>query len=111
MYLWRLVGPAPSEGTLRSGVGADLAPILRLIEGHLTSADGLVGHVCEVVPRLSVLSLDAVHVATGREWLTFRDGNGGIMTAYVRPEMSPAERRALCAAYPVIMITFCAAAG
>lgn len=78
MYLWKLVGHDTSEVTLRSGIGEDLAPIMRLIEDYLTDAQGFLGHICEVVPRMSVLNLDAVHVATGREWFSFRDRNGGV---------------------------------
>jgi hypothetical protein len=78
MYLWQLVGHDSSEGTLCSGIGEDLALIMRLIEGDLTNARGFVGHIVQVVPRMSVFHLDVIHVATGREWLSLRDKDGWI---------------------------------
>jgi hypothetical protein len=78
MYMWQLVGHSTSEGALCSGIGDDLAPIMRLIEDDLMKAKGFVGHIIEVVPRMSVFYLDAIHVATGREWRSFRDSGGGI---------------------------------
>lgn len=78
MYTWMLLGHDTSEGPLRSGAGSDLAPILRTIEEELTKPRGFLGYVAEVVPYLSVLHLDAVHVPTGREWLGRRDSRGGV---------------------------------
>lgn len=78
MYTWKLLGHDPAQGLLRSGVGSDLAPIMRTIEAELTKPLGFLGYVAEVVPRLSVLHLNAVHVPTGREWLGRRDSHGGV---------------------------------
>lgn len=78
MYMWKLVGHDTAEGSLRSGIGGDLAAIMRTIEGDLTNSTGFVGHVAEVVSRMSVFNLGAVHVPTGREWLGRRDKNGGV---------------------------------
>jgi hypothetical protein len=78
MYMWQLVGHETPEGSPCSGIGEDLAPIMRLIEEHLAKATGFAGHIIEVVPRMSVFHLDAIHVPTGREWLGLRDSSGGI---------------------------------
>lgn len=78
MYTWKLLGHDSSQGLLRSGVGSDLAPVMRAVEGELTKPLGFLGYVTEVVPRLSVLHLNAVHVPTGREWLGRRDSRGGV---------------------------------
>ena len=78
MYTWTLLGHDTSEGPLCSGVGGDLASVLRTIEEELTKPLGFLGYVAEVVPRLSVLHLNAVHVPTGREWLGRRDAHGGV---------------------------------
>lgn len=78
MYRWQLVGHDPAAGARLSGIGDDLAPIMRLLEEHLAKTTGSVGHIVEVVPRLSVLDLEPVHVATGREWRSFRDQADGV---------------------------------
>ena len=77
MYLWDLVGHDTSEGSLCSGLGDDLAAIARIVEPLLVQRVGFVVRVVEVVPRMSVFHLDAVHVPTGREWLGRRDIHGG----------------------------------
>jgi hypothetical protein len=78
MYLWQLVGHDTSEGMLRSGVSEDLAGVMRLIEGYLTTSTGFFGHIIQVVPRMSVFHLEMIHVATGREWRSYRDQSGGV---------------------------------
>ena len=77
VYLWDLIGHDTSEGALRSGLGDDLAAITRAVEPLLVGRVGFVVRIVEVVPRMSVLHLDAVHVPTGREWLGRRDSHGG----------------------------------
>ncbi len=77
MYLWDLVGHATSEGSLRSGLGDDLAAITRAVEPLLVKRVGFAARIVEVVPRMSVFHLGAVHVPTGREWLGRRDIHGG----------------------------------
>jgi hypothetical protein len=76
--LWDLVGHDTSEGSLRSGLGDDLAAIMRIAEPLLVKRVGFAARVVEVVPRLSVFHLGAVHVPTGREWLGRRDIHGGV---------------------------------
>jgi hypothetical protein len=78
MYLWDLVGHDTSEGSLRSGLGDDLAAIMRIVEPLLVKRVGFAVRVVEVVSRMSVFHLDAVHVPTGREWLGRRDIYGGV---------------------------------
>lgn len=73
VYLWDLVGQDASRGSLCSGLGDDLAAIMRIVEPLLAKNAGCSARVVEVVPRLSVLHLGAVHVPTGREWLGRRD--------------------------------------
>jgi hypothetical protein len=77
MYLWDLVGHDTSEGSLSSGLGDDLAAIMRIAEPLLVERVGFAVRIVEVVPRMSVFHLDAVHVPTGREWLGRRDIHGG----------------------------------
>ena len=60
-----------------SGLGDDLAAITRTIDPLLEKRVGFAARIVEVVPRLSVFHLDAVHVPTGREWLGRRDRHGG----------------------------------
>jgi hypothetical protein len=78
MYLWDLVGHDTSEGSLRSGLGDDLAAITRIVEPLLVQRLGFAVRVVEVVPRMSVFHLDAVYVPTGREWGGRRDIYGGV---------------------------------
>lgn len=78
MYVWRLVGHDTSGCSQRSGIGDDLGPIMRMIEAALAEPAVFIGHVAEVVPRLSVSHLGAVHVPTGREWLGRRNRSGGV---------------------------------
>jgi hypothetical protein len=78
MYLWDLVGHDTSEGSLCSGLGDDLAAIMRIVEPLLVKRVGFAARIVEVVPRVSVLHLGAVHVPTGREWLGRRDVHGGV---------------------------------
>jgi hypothetical protein len=78
MYLWKLVGNNASQDRMRSGVGDDLSAIMRRIEGDLLDGSAFVGRVYEVVFRVSVPHLSAVHVPTGREWHGRRDGHGGV---------------------------------
>lgn len=77
MYLWDLLGQDTSAGPLCSGLGDDLAAITRAVEPLLADRAGSAARIVEVVPHLSVLHLDAVHVPTGREWLGRRDVHGG----------------------------------
>src|ERR1700742_2775560 len=77
MYLWDLVGHDTSEGSVCSGLGDDLAAITRTIDPLLEKRVGFAARIVEVVPRLSVVQLDAVFVATGREWLGRRGRHGG----------------------------------
>jgi hypothetical protein len=78
MYLWDLVGHGTSEGSLCSGLGDDLAAIMRGVEPLLVKRVGFAVRIVDVVPRLSVFHLGAVHVPTGREWLGRRDIHGGV---------------------------------
>jgi hypothetical protein len=78
MYLWDLVGHDTSEGSLCSGLGDDLAALMRIVEPLLVKRVGFAVRVVEAVPRLSVFHLGAVHVPTGREWLGRRDIHGGV---------------------------------
>ena len=77
MYLWDVVGHDASEGSLCSGLGDDLAAITRAVEPLLEKRAGFAARIVEVVPRMSVFHLDAIHVPTGREWLGRRDIHGG----------------------------------
>ena len=67
MYMWDLLGHDTSEGPLCSGAGNELAAVMRLTEPLLVERLGFIVHVVEVVSRMSVFHLDAVHVPTGRE--------------------------------------------
>jgi hypothetical protein len=78
MYLWDLVGHDTSEGPLRSGLGDDLAAIMRIVDPLLVTRVGFASRVVEVVSRMSVFHLGAIHVPTGREWLGRRDSHGGV---------------------------------
>jgi hypothetical protein len=69
MYLWELVGHDTSDGSVCSGIDDDLAAVMRACALLLRQGRGLVVRVVEVVPRMSVLSLDVIYVPTGREWL------------------------------------------
>jgi hypothetical protein len=77
VYLWDLVGHDTSEGSLCSGLGDDLAAIMRIVEPLLVKRVGFAVRIVEAEPRLSVLHLGAIHVPTGREWLGRRDIHGG----------------------------------
>ena len=77
MYLWELVSRDATEGSPRSGIGGDLGRVMRAVEAELAKFPGFAGRVSEVVPRISVASLDTVHVPTGREWLARQDEDGG----------------------------------
>ncbi|MGH3211422.1 MAG: hypothetical protein ACRDNO_27055 [Trebonia sp.] len=63
---------------MSDGIGNDLAVIMRILEPLLISRVGFAVRVVEVVSRMSVFHLDAVHVPTGREWLGRRDRHGGV---------------------------------
>lgn len=63
---------------MSSGIGSDLAAIMRIAEPLLVQRVGFAVRVIEVVPRMSVFHLGAVHVPTGREWLGRRDVHGGV---------------------------------
>jgi hypothetical protein len=76
MYLWDLVGHDTSERSVYSGLGDDLAAITRAVEPLLVQRAGFAARIVEVVPRMSVFHLGAVHVPTGREWLGRRDVHG-----------------------------------
>ena len=78
MYLWDLVGHDTSEGSLCSGLGDDLAAVIRAAEPLLVKRVGFAVRIVEVVGRMSVFHLGAVHVPTGREWLGRRDSHGGV---------------------------------
>ena len=71
-----------------SGLGDDLAAIMRTIEPLLVQRVGFAARIVEVVPRLSVFHLDAVFVPTGREWLGRRDRHGG---AYWEARRQPVD--------------------
>ena len=77
MYLWDLVGHDTSEGSLCSGLGDDLAAIMRVTEPLLVERVGFVVRIVEVVRRMSVFHLGEIHVPTGHEWLGRRDIQGG----------------------------------
>jgi hypothetical protein len=81
MFLWTLIGHDASEGEVLSGVSPELAGVLRAAEPPLQDGRAFVCRVVEVVPRLSVLHLGAVHVPTGREWHGRRDNAGGVYWA------------------------------
>jgi hypothetical protein len=89
MYLWDLFGHDTSEGSLCSGLGDDLAAITRAVEPLLVKRVGFAARIVEVVPRMSVFHLDAVHVPTGREWLGRRDNRGGAYWEAVRRSVDP----------------------
>jgi len=72
-----------------SGLGDDLAAITRTIEPLLVQRVGFAARIVEVVPRLLVFHLDAVHVPTGREWLGRRDRHGG---AYWEARRRPVDQ-------------------
>ena len=78
MFLWDLVGHDTAEGSVSSGLGDDLAAIMRIVEPLLVKRVGFAARIVEVVSRMSVFHLDAVHVPTGREWLGRRDVHGGV---------------------------------
>jgi hypothetical protein len=78
MYLWDLVGHDTSEGSLCSGLGDDLAAIMRITEPLLVKRVGFAVRIVDVVRRMSVFHLGAVHVPTGHEWLGRRDIHGGV---------------------------------
>jgi hypothetical protein len=78
VYLWDLAGQDTSRESPCSGLGDDLAAVMRVVEPLLAKGLGASARVVEVVPRLSVLHLGAVHVPTGREWLGRRDGHGAV---------------------------------
>jgi hypothetical protein len=78
MYMWSLVGHDTSEGPVSDGIGSDLAAIMRVLEPLLVARVGFAARVVEVVSRMSVFHLDAVHVPTGHEWLGRRDRHGGV---------------------------------
>ena len=98
--LWDIVvSNNTSEGSLCSGLGDDLAAIMRIVEPLLVKRVGFAVRIVEVVPRMSVLHLGAVHVPTGREWLGRRDVHGGVLlgepgTAPSTPVPSTTWRRA-----------------
>jgi hypothetical protein len=77
MFLWDLVGHDTAEGSVSSGLGDDLAAIMRIVEPLLLKRVGFAVRVVEAEPRLSVFHLGAIHVPTGREWLGRRDIHGG----------------------------------
>jgi hypothetical protein len=81
MYLWTLIGHDAAEGELLCGLGPDLAEVLGSAERPLRDGQGAACRVLEVVPRLSVLDLGAIHVPTGREWHGHPDDAGGICWA------------------------------
>jgi hypothetical protein len=86
MYMWDLLGHDTSEGPVCSGVGDNLAAIMRIAEPLLVKRVGFVVRVVEVVSRLSVFHLDVIHVPTGRDWLGRRDIYGGVYwEAHYRP--------------------------
>ena len=78
VYLWDLVGHDTSEGSLCSGLGDDLAAIMRTVEPLLIKRVGFAVRIVEATARLSVFHLGAIHVPTGREWLGRRDIHGGV---------------------------------
>ncbi|HEX3514514.1 MAG TPA: hypothetical protein VHT26_11000 [Trebonia sp.] len=78
MYMWDLLGHDISEGPRCSGVGNDLAAIMRTTEPLLVRRVGFIVRVVEVVSRMSVSHLDVIHVPTGRDWLGRRDIHGGV---------------------------------
>jgi hypothetical protein len=78
MYQWKLLGHDTSEGSLCSGMGGDLAQVMRATEALLTKPVGFVAQIVEVVPRMSVFNLSSVDVPTGHEWLGRRDIRGGV---------------------------------
>ena len=95
MYRWDVVGHDTSQGPLCSGLGDDLAAITRAVEPLLLQRAGFAARIVEVVPRISVFHLGAVHVPTGREWLGRRDGRGAARwEARFRP-VGPGSARGL----------------
>src|SRR5579859_5277300 len=54
MYLWDLVGHDTSEGSLCSGLGDDLAAVIRAAEPLLVKRVGFAVRIVEVVGRMSV---------------------------------------------------------
>jgi hypothetical protein len=78
MYLWELVGHDTSGGSVCSGIDDDLAAVMRACALLLKQGRGFVVRVVEVVPRMSVFSLDVIYVPTGREWLGRRTRSDGV---------------------------------
>lgn len=78
MYRWDLVGRDTTEDSPRSGIGGGLGHVMRTVEAEMAKFPGFSGRVAEVVQRLPVVSLDTVHVPTGREWLARRDEGGAV---------------------------------
>jgi hypothetical protein len=78
MYLWKLFAHDTSEGALCSGMSGDLAHCMRAAEALLLQPTGFIAQITEVVPRMSVFHLGAVHVPTGREWQGRRNTHGGV---------------------------------
>src|ERR1700758_1146357 len=78
MFLWDLVGHDTAEGSVSSGLGDDLAAIMRIVEPLLVKRVGFAARIVEVVSRMSVFHLDAIHVPPGREGLGRRDVHGGV---------------------------------
>jgi hypothetical protein len=93
MYTWDLLGHDTSEGPVCSGVGDNLAAIMRIAEPLLIKRVGFVVRVVEVVSRLSVFHLDMIDVPTGRDWLGRRDIHGGV---YWEAHYRPADPGTVC---------------
>jgi hypothetical protein len=62
---------------------------MRTLEPMLLSHRAFLGRIVEVVPRLSVASLQEVYVPTGREWSGRRDNRGGVHWAQALRPVEP----------------------
>ena len=97
MYLWELVGHDTSEGSVRSGIDDDLTAVMRGCGLLLTRGQGFIVRVIEVVPRLSVVSLDVIYVPTGREWLGRRTRTDDVHWGYSCRSVDPGTAYSLAA--------------
>ena len=104
MYLWKLVGHDTSEETGFSGIGRDLAPVMRAAEVLLREHLGFACLIVEAVPRMSVFHLEPVHVPTGREWLGRRNTGDGVHWEQKHRPVDPDVAYTMAASYDLSAI-------
>ncbi len=78
MYSWTLLARDVSATPYLMGVTDDLAKAQRLCEPHLESRRAFLGYVEAVQPAITVHSLDASYVRTGRAWLGRLESRGRV---------------------------------